>query len=111
MHDTCSEENDTVRLVCKKSDTVTEPAATAPLDAELSLSASAQLPGDELMLPGPPTASLGDRYDIEMYDGRSGMVVVKRARTPCRRVVRGTRNGVVCSTGRHTETRFRRTNG
>lgn len=68
MHDTCSDENDMLRLVCKKSDTVTEPdAAITPLDAELSLSASIQLlPGDRLILPGPPpiVTSLGDcRYD------------------------------------------------
>lgn len=69
MHDTCSEENDRLRLVCKKSDTVTEPpaCAAAALDAELSLSASAQLPGDMLTLPTrpppPPPMSLGDRYD------------------------------------------------
>lgn len=69
MHDTCSDENDMLRFVCKKSDTVTEPLApTAPpaaLDTELSLSASIQLPGDKLKLPAQlPTMSLGDRYDI-----------------------------------------------
>lgn len=68
MHDTCSDENDRLRLVCRKSDTVTEPpaAAAAALDAELSLSASMQLPGDRLMLPAArtPTTSLGDMYDM-----------------------------------------------
>lgn len=73
MHDTCSEENDRLRLVCKKSDTVTEPAGVmadtdspppppATLDvAELSLSASMQLPGDRLTL---SATSLGDMYDM-----------------------------------------------
>lgn len=78
MQDTCSDENDRLRLVCKKSDTVTEPAGTMPpppplplqpatLDAELSLSTSIQLPGDRLTLPAPPTTSLGDMYDMIVY--------------------------------------------
>lgn len=78
MHDTCSDENVRLRLVCRKSDTVTEPPPPPPADtaadgwpppvtlldvAELSLSASAQLPGDMLTLPA-TAASLGDTYDI-----------------------------------------------
>lgn len=96
MHDTCSDENDRLRLVCKKSDTVTEPAGTTPpptpppptppppppppllqpatLDAELSLSTSIQLPGDRLTLTAPPITSLGDMYDMVVYARRTGMV-------------------------------------
>jgi len=77
MHDTCSDENDRLRLVCRKSDTVTEPpAAAATLDAELSLSASMQLPGDRLMLPAArtPTTSLGDMYDMR-WPPRAAAVV------------------------------------
>lgn len=89
MHDTCSDENDRLRLVCKKSDTVTEPAGPIPplpvmpppptptLDeAELSLSASMQLPGDKLTLP--PFMSLGDRYE-------------DMTRRICTRIIRGER--------------------
>jgi len=67
MHDTCSDENERLRLVCRKSDTVTDPpAAAVALDPELSLRASIQLPGDRLMLPAArtPTTSLGDMYDM-----------------------------------------------
>lgn len=96
MHDTCSDEKDRLRLVCRKSDTVTEPAATAALDAELSLSASMQLPGDMLMLPAArtPTTSLGDMYDMRwlrvvVVDARAGCStadnrLVRRARHPRR---------------------------